>query len=98
MVKFNDSMIYWLINHCTDWRHWVASLIFISSLIMYNLVTLTIDGVTSFLQLIDVQKVKYVFQSKKELQDFQRSIKDSGIIIDSEEFVHIFNLFMFKKL
>ena len=48
-----NSVIYWLINHYTDWaRTGVTSfshrLIFITSSITYGLVTLTIDSVTSF--------------------------------------------------
>ena len=50
------SVIYWFINHCTtrrpECRNLVASLIFMTSSITYSLVTLTIDGVTSFSQLI----------------------------------------------
>ena len=59
-----NSVIYWLINHCTHWaRTGVTSfgrhfLIFMTSSIKYGNLTLTIDGVTSFLQLLDIQNVR----------------------------------------
>ena len=61
--------------------------------IIYGIVTLTIDGVTSFLQLLDVQNVhKYTrFSLNKSCG---KSLQDGGIVIDYEGFVHIFNLFV----
>ena len=60
-----NSVIYWLINHCTDWaRTGVTSLgrqfDFMTSSIPYSIVTLTMDGVTSFLQRLDVQNVRKI--------------------------------------
>ena len=57
-----NSVIYWFINHCTDWTRTVLTsfcrqLIFMTLSITYGIVTLTIDGITSFLQLLDVQNV-----------------------------------------
>ena len=54
-----NSVIYWLINHSTDWARtgvtsFGNSLNFMTSSILYRIVTLTIDGVASFLQLLDV--------------------------------------------
>ena len=51
-----NSVIYWLINHCMDWartgvKSLVGSLIFMTS-------SITIDGLTSILQLLDVQNVR----------------------------------------
>ena len=48
-------------------------------------VILTIDSVTSFLKLLDVQNV-----SKKTRFSLNKSC---GIVIDFDGFVHIFNLF-----
>ena len=55
----SNSVIYWLINHCKDWRdpHSVASFIFLMSSITYSLVTLTIDGLMLFVQLMDIQNI-----------------------------------------
>ena len=60
-----------------------------ASFITYGIVTLTIDGVTSFPQLLDVKK--YAFQSRQELREI---LTDGGIVIDYEGFVLIFNLFV----
>ena len=43
--------------HRLGWRHLIASLIFMTSPITSSIVTLTIYGVTSILQLMDVQSV-----------------------------------------
>ena len=59
----------------------VASLIFMSSSIMYSLLTLTTDGVTSFLQLMEIQNV---------CENTHFSLQDGGI----EGFVHIFLYFL----
>ena len=55
-----DKSLHGLARH-----HSVASLIFMTSSITYSIVTLTIDGVTSFIQL-----KKYAFQSYQELRKF----------------------------
>ena len=49
-------------------------------------VTLTIDSVTSFLKLLEIQNV-----SKNTCFSLNKSC---GIVIDFEGFVHIFNLFV----
>ena len=49
----------------------------------YMLVILTLDGVTSFLQLMDIQSVL--------------SKMADGLFIDSEGIVHIFNLLVLKS-
>ena len=60
MVKFSDLLVDKSL-HGLAGRHLVASFIFMTSSITYSLVTLTIDGITLFLQLMDVQKVcKYI--------------------------------------
>ena len=41
-----NSLINWLINHCTDWRDIIQSPVdFMTSSIIYRIVTLTKDGV-----------------------------------------------------
>ena len=64
--------------------------------ITYSLVTLTIDDVTSFLRLIDIHNVRKNthFSPHKSYGKFLFSVQDSRIIIDSEGFVHILNLFV----
>ena len=55
---------------------------------------LTIDGVTSFLQLFDVQNVRTntSFSLNKSCGKFWQYVQDGEIVIDYEGFVHIFNL------
>ena len=67
-----------------------------TSSITYGIVTLTIDGVTLFLQLLDLQNVhkNMCFSLNKSCGKFLQSIQDDGILIDYEGFVHIFNLFV----
>ena len=59
--------------------------------ITYGIVTLKIDGVTSFLQLLDVQNVRKStrFSLNKSCGKFLQSIQDGGIVINYEGFVHI---------
>ena len=67
-----------------------------TSFITNGIVTLTIDGVTSILQLLDVQIVRknMRFSLNKGCGKFLQSVQDDGIAIDYEGFVHIFNLFV----
>ena len=58
-----NSVIYCLINHCTDWARtgvtsFVRQFYFHGVIFVYGIETLTIDGVTSFLQLLDVQNIR----------------------------------------
>ena len=64
--------------------------------ITYGIVTLTIDGVASFLQLLDIQNVckNMCFSLNKSCGKFLQSVQDDRIVIYYEKFVHIFNLFM----
>ena len=66
------------------------------SSITYGIVTLTIDGVTSFLQQLDVKNVRINthFSLNKSCGKFWQSVKDGGIVIFYEGFVHIFNHFV----
>ena len=59
--------------------------------ITYGIVTLKIDGVTSFLQLLDVQNVRKNtrFSLNKSCGKFLQSVQDGGIVINYEGFVHI---------
>ena len=57
MVKFNDLLVDKSL-HALVWRHLAASLIFVKSSIRYSIVILIIDGVTVFLQLMDVQNLR----------------------------------------
>ena len=57
MVKFSDLLVDKSL-HGPAQRHSVASLIFMTSFNTYGIVTLTIDGVTSFSQLLDVKIVR----------------------------------------
>ena len=63
------------------------------SYITNSLVSLIVDGVTSFLQLMDVQNVcKHThFSPNKSYRKFDCFVQDGGIVIYSEGFVHIFN-------
>ena len=67
-----------------------------TSSIIYGIVTLTIDGITSFLQLFDVQNVRKNtrFSLNKSCGKFCQSLQDGGIVIYYEGFVYIFNLFV----
>ena len=62
MVKLSDLLVDKSLNGLgTDQRHVirsVTSLIFMASFITYDIVTLTIDGITSFLQVLDVKNVR----------------------------------------
>ena len=57
-----------------------------ASFITYGIVTLTLDGITSFLQLLDVQSVRKNarFSLKKSCGKFLQSVQDGGIVIDYE--------------
>ena len=61
----------------------------------FEIVTLTIDGVTSFSQLLDIENVgkNMRFSPNKSCGKFLQSDQDGGIVIDYEGFVRIFNLF-----
>ena len=63
--------------------------------ILFITSSITLDGVTSFSQLLDVQNVRENtrFSLNKSCGKFWQSFQDSGIVIDYEGFVHIFNLF-----
>ena len=65
----------------------------------YCIETLTIDGVTSILQLLDIQNVRQNtrYSLGKSCGKFLQSVQDGGIFIDYEGFVHIFNLFVCKN-
>ena len=58
--------------------------------------SITIDGVTSFSQLLDVQNVRKItrFSLNKSCGKLNQSVEDGGIVIDYEGFVHISNLFV----
>ena len=59
MVKLSDLLVDKSLHGLsTVLRQSVASLIFMASFITNGIVTLTIDGVTSFLQLLDVQNIR----------------------------------------
>ena len=99
MVKLSDLLIdKSLHGQGTDRRDviWLPVWIFMTSSITYGIVTLTIDGVTSFLQLLDVKNVRKntYFSLKKSCGKFWQSVQDGGIVIDDEGFVHHFNLFV----
>ena len=70
--------------------------IFMTSSITYDIVTLTIDGVTSFLQPLDFQIVRKNthFGLNKYCRKFWQSVQDGGIVIYYKGFVHIFNLYV----
>ena len=60
MVKLSDLL---LINHRTDWAQtgvtsFSRQFMFMASSITYSIIALTIDGVKSFLELHDVQKIR----------------------------------------
>ena len=67
-----------------------------TSFITYGIVTLAINGVTSFLQLLDVHNVyKFMrFSPDKSCGKFLQSVQDGRIVIDYDGFVHIFNHFV----
>ena len=57
-----------------------------TSYFTHGLVILTLDGVTSFLKVLDILKICLLAQT------FQRAFKDGGIFIDPELIVYIFDL------
>ena len=63
--------------------------------IMYSLTILTIDVVTSFLQLMDVQNIRknMCFSPNKSYKKYH-TVQDGKIVIDSEGFVHVLNRFV----
>ena len=67
-----------------------------TSYIVNRIVTLTIDGVMSFLRLLGVLNVRKNtrFSLNKSCRKFWQSVQDGGIVIDYEGFVHILNLFV----
>ena len=102
MVKLSDLLVYKSLHgQGTDRRDVIRSQvwIFMTSSITNGIVTLTIDGVTTFLQLLDIQnerKIMY-FSLNKSCGKFWHSVQDGGIVIDYEGFVHILNLFVFEN-
>ena len=68
------------------------------SSITYSLVTLTINGVTSFLQLMDVENVRFNthFSPNKSYMKFKHSVKDGGNVINSEVFIHMLIFFVLE--
>ena len=66
------------------------------SSITYGIVTLTIDSISSFSQLLDIQYVRKntCFSLNKSCGKFCQSVQDGGMVIEYEGFVHIFNLFV----
>ena len=71
-----------------------------TSSIIHSLVTLTIDGVTSFLQLTDVQNVRNNtrFRPNKSYGRCKHSVQNGGFVIDSEAFVHIFLILLSVRI
>ena len=66
------------------------------STFIQGIVALTIDGVTSFLQLLDVQNAhkNTCFSLKKTCGKFLQFVQDGGILKDYEGLVHVFNFFV----
>ena len=67
-----------------------------TSSIAYGIVTFSIDGVMTFLQLLDVQNIpeNRSLSLNKSCGKFRQSVQDGGIVIGYEGFVRIFNLFV----
>ena len=82
-----DKSLHGLVRH-----HSVASLIFMTSSITYDMLTLKMDGKTSFLQQLDVQNVhkNTRFSLNKSCGKFWKSVQDGRIVIDYEGFVLFF--------
>ena len=96
MVKFSDLLVdKSLHRQGTDWGDVIRQQIWFSSHISH-IVTLTIDGVTSILQLLDVQNILKIlrFSLDKSCGKFWQSVQDGEIVIDCEVFAHVFNLFV----
>ena len=89
MVKFSDLLVEKSL-HGLVCCHLVASLIFMSSSIMYSLVTLTIDGVTLFLQLMDIQNI-----SKNRYLVQTRVTGNSNILFKMEELKDLLKFFSY---
>ena len=56
-----NSVIDWFVSHCTDQHDvfWLpVQFNFMMSSVTYSVVTLTLEGMLSFLQLMDVQNVQ----------------------------------------
>ena len=66
--KFSDLLVNKSLHRLVLRRHSVASLIFMMSSIMYRLVTLTIDSVTSFLQL---RAISYIHKNTTETKKIE---------------------------
>ena len=65
--------------------------------ITYSLVPLALDGVTSFLQLLVVQNVrKNMHFGPTKVAGNPSTVQDGRIVINSEGFIHIFDLFEFR--
>ena len=71
-----------------------------TSSIIYSLLTLTIDGATSFLQLLDVRNVRKNtrFCTNKSYKKFKHSVQNGRIVIDSDGFDNISNLFFVCRI
>ena len=66
--KFSDLLVDKSLHGLAMRRHSMASLIFMTSSITYHLVTLTIDRVTSFLQL---RAISHMHQNKTETKKIE---------------------------
>ena len=67
-----------------------------TSSMTYGIVTVTLDGVRSFLQLLNAQNVpkNTRFSLNKSCGKFKQSVQDGGIVIEFKRFVYIFNLLL----
>ena len=66
---------------------------FMTSSTTYSIVTLTIDALTTFLQLLDVPNIHKNARFSPN-KSWGKTVKDGGIFIDYKGFVHIFNPFV----
>ena len=99
-----NSMIYWLINNCTDWAQIGVTSFghqFELHNIIYQIQPCSIVNIWQnvALQLMDVQSVRKNtrFSPNKSYRKFYHSVQDGRIVIDPERFVHDFNLFVCKN-
>ena len=62
--------------------------------ITYGIVTLTVDYITSFLQISDVQNKRKnkCFSLNKSCGKFLQSVQDGVIVIDYKGFIYVFIL------
>ena len=96
-----NSVIYWLINHCTDWaRTGVMSFVcqFDFHDIIYPKRHCNVDNRRRNVVFTTVGRSKKTrYRLDKSCGKFKQSVQDGGIFIDYEGFVHIFNLFCVLK-